>query len=334
MATSGLPKAAETILNTLLSSHEVTSFKLSGEGSNIVFILRMTDKLEEGAIPPLQVSHNTFRRKPPSQVLRDRKRAANHHLQLQLQNDKPRLSTTSDSVHNNDFMAEIQEKGRPSSAQYTPMSQKSTVSPCPLFTTTPDSTRARVLDNSYSESTAASPAHTAAPSFADMCDATSRDCVDTWVPDSAEVGRISDSDEDAEHISGVIQEVGYSLEDIKTYVSSVTSQTTQRQLRDKTRNVSFSKTVVDRRNSTARMYAVSEDYVFECDCHGTEADDQKGGYFFIKDSKDLTEREADVLAYVERQPPIDTGQKEFYHHHKSLERDLQAVTMAVRYHLG
>ena len=72
-----LPIALDTALKALLSCHAVSSWKIAAEGQNPTVILRLRPEKQPSA------RHNgacvvdtvTFKRKPPSQIQRDRRRA-------------------------------------------------------------------------------------------------------------------------------------------------------------------------------------------------------------------------------------------------------------------
>lgn len=83
MPVVGLPTAAEISLQALLNTAAVSSFKIVGDGRNLTFVLRLqtcdsenntcaaTDNYRPTATP----IHQAFRKKPPSQVRRDKQRA-------------------------------------------------------------------------------------------------------------------------------------------------------------------------------------------------------------------------------------------------------------------
>ena len=72
MPVEGLPSAAESVLNALLKDHHETSFKLEGRGKSNIFVLRLTP-FDRTAIAA--VNTVTYKKKPPSQLRRDRQRA-------------------------------------------------------------------------------------------------------------------------------------------------------------------------------------------------------------------------------------------------------------------
>ena len=92
MPVSGLPDAAETTLDALLQKNVVSSWKITGDRNNsTVFILRLTAQSSDFNSQPLNLRTVHYRKKPPSQVLRDKRRAeeriaAMKHQQPQMNN--------------------------------------------------------------------------------------------------------------------------------------------------------------------------------------------------------------------------------------------------------
>ena len=77
-----LPSALERVLGALLSDHCVTSWKVTSEGQTPTVVLRLKPVSEHQDY----VSTHVYRRKPVSQVMRDRRRAAEHKQKLELRN--------------------------------------------------------------------------------------------------------------------------------------------------------------------------------------------------------------------------------------------------------
>ena len=76
MPVSGLPVAAEITLDALLQKNVVSSWKITGDRNNsTVFILRLTAQSSDINSQPLSLRAVHYRKKPPSQVLRDKRRA-------------------------------------------------------------------------------------------------------------------------------------------------------------------------------------------------------------------------------------------------------------------
>ena len=74
MSVTGLPAAADNALSTLLATEKLSSWKVDGTEHQTVIVLRFTRR-QPYAIDNTKAS---FRRKPPSQVSRDRDRAQRH----------------------------------------------------------------------------------------------------------------------------------------------------------------------------------------------------------------------------------------------------------------
>ncbi|KAK7461596.1 hypothetical protein BaRGS_00038640 [Batillaria attramentaria] len=68
MPVEDLPPTVEAMLNALLTENSLSPYKIEGRGDSAVVILRLT-----GGQPPNMA--RTYRKKPPSQVRRDKKRA-------------------------------------------------------------------------------------------------------------------------------------------------------------------------------------------------------------------------------------------------------------------
>eukprot|EP00745_Piridium_sociabile_P013073 TRINITY_DN19614_c0_g1_i23.p1 TRINITY_DN19614_c0_g1~~TRINITY_DN19614_c0_g1_i23.p1 ORF type:complete len:154 (+),score=32.16 TRINITY_DN19614_c0_g1_i23:138-599(+) len=77
MPVVGLPTALEVTLDALLQKNHLTSWKITGENDNLVVVIRMktSPAADNMACPQPAVSPQYFRKKPPSQVNRDRRRA-------------------------------------------------------------------------------------------------------------------------------------------------------------------------------------------------------------------------------------------------------------------
>ena len=77
-----LPSALESVLGALLKDHSITSWKVTSEGQNPTVVLRLKPVNDKQDC----VSTHVYRRKPQSQVIRDRQRAAEHKQMLELRN--------------------------------------------------------------------------------------------------------------------------------------------------------------------------------------------------------------------------------------------------------
>ena len=76
-----LPKALETTLGALLCNHSVTSWKITAEGLNPTVVLRLKP-LEHDYQHGSCVQTGVYRRKPSSQLTRDRQRLAEYKQKL------------------------------------------------------------------------------------------------------------------------------------------------------------------------------------------------------------------------------------------------------------
>ena len=73
-----LPLALETALKALLSQHSISSWKISGERENLAVILRLrpeTQQSERHSHSGVRFDTVSYKRKPPCQINRDRRRA-------------------------------------------------------------------------------------------------------------------------------------------------------------------------------------------------------------------------------------------------------------------
>ena len=142
-------------------------------------------------------------------------------------------------------------------------------------------------------------------------------------------GMDADSEEECEResIEKLVHEQGYNVEDAKLCVSGITSRIKQSCLRQENRNTAFSKTVVDSRSNRRVIICESDDYVFLCDCK------QRVRSWFIKQfDGQMSDQDRDALSCLRKWGPVDPGlYKEYY---DLLQRDLEAVSRAVRYFLG
>ena len=93
MAVTGLPTAVNNILATLLEKdHHLTSWKVTGDDSSTVVVLRLA--ATRPGDPQHTTQHGHWRRKPPGQVRRDKQRAAKHQQQLNHANNDRAASNT------------------------------------------------------------------------------------------------------------------------------------------------------------------------------------------------------------------------------------------------
>ena len=86
MPVAGLPAAVEGTLEVLLMENQLSSWKVSSVGPKTVVVLRLTDLTSVA-----EHSTNTvqqYRRKPPSQQNRDKKRAGDHSKRFSQQKER------------------------------------------------------------------------------------------------------------------------------------------------------------------------------------------------------------------------------------------------------
>ena len=81
--------ALETALKALLSIHAVCSWKITGDGPNPCVILRLRAENQQNACTSgVHADSVTYRRKPPRQILRDRRRVEDFRQRRENENEK------------------------------------------------------------------------------------------------------------------------------------------------------------------------------------------------------------------------------------------------------
>ena len=367
MNVSGLlPKPAETVLTSLLAQYPVNSWKVTSEGQNVVFVLRMaSDNLTDNTLPSCQ-----YRRKPPSQVRRDMRRSANRHqaqnnVALQYTtgetNNTTRDNINSNSNDNNSNINSNDNNNNNNSAvgtvsTHTPKSKASDTSnsPCPLFTFTPDSQHEHAVTTPDAQTTRASvsvptESATTRPTLdavkhgedtsptSDQTSAARADDVTLCLPqmsDSLTVageGACTESEEDKqerEYVTKSVASLGYDFEKIKNYVAGIVDRSTQLHLRDKSRNMNFSNVVVDNRLERDIVICESDDYLLRYDRK------KQTRTWFVKSAASTRKVSEDIdsLVYAQRASPAD--QELCRRECDILKSDLECVIRAVRFLLG
>ena len=76
MPVAGLPTALDSALEALLTENAVSSWKISAEGRKTTVVLRLVTTTDPDMADFTHTATQHFRRKPPSQVRRDQRRAA------------------------------------------------------------------------------------------------------------------------------------------------------------------------------------------------------------------------------------------------------------------
>ena len=122
MPVSGLPVAAEITLDALLQKNVVSSWKITGDRNNsTVFILRLTAQSSDMNSQPLGLRTVRYRKKPPSPVLRDERRAeeriaAMKHQQPQMNNGQQQGHKQASEFRENsvEFLPTADKESQPS----------------------------------------------------------------------------------------------------------------------------------------------------------------------------------------------------------------------------
>ena len=96
MPVEGLPFTLECMLNAALRDNKLSSFKIDGRGNQTVVVLRLTGNISTQP-PVTEDSSVAYRRKCPSQVNRDRRRAEVHRTERNRASNEKKASTSSPS---------------------------------------------------------------------------------------------------------------------------------------------------------------------------------------------------------------------------------------------
>ncbi|KAK7088476.1 hypothetical protein V1264_022393 [Littorina saxatilis] len=141
MSVLGLPKTVESILTTIIGDHALISWKVTGEGDKPVVVLRFNSGQQDGEASTLPVGG--WRRKPPSQIRRDQKRAEDRCAtsragQTRTDNNMKEIATETNTRQEQDNKASdnIVDSGH--------------TSPCGLFSATPEFTPPSQHDSTHS----------------------------------------------------------------------------------------------------------------------------------------------------------------------------------------
>lgn len=134
-----------------------------------------------------------------------------------------------------------------------------------------------------------------------------------------------DSETENTYFERLAEEAGYSFESIRDHVGSVTNKTHQRLLRDKGRNKTITKTVVDKRGGKEVLIGESDDFVLYTDC----ASDDRG--WFVKRHTlipNMPERELDFYNCLRNWNPVTDARYDPYF--RDMQRNLVTATTLVR----
>ena len=114
MPAMDFPLALESALKALLGCHSIYSWKITAEGENPTVILRLRQDTEQRACQSgVHVNTAAYKRKPPSQIHRDRRRAEEYHRQRRDQIEtvtESKVVCPSENVIEHELSAESIEK--------------------------------------------------------------------------------------------------------------------------------------------------------------------------------------------------------------------------------
>lgn len=137
-----------------------------------------------------------------------------------------------------------------------------------------------------------------------------------------------DSDTEQQYLEALASETGYTLEEIKTRVGTITNPSRQRQLKDSKRNTRIMKGVVDRRGQREMVICHSEDFVFYYDCKTRD----RGWLIKSPPGQPASRRESDCFHCLMTFPP--TTDACYDHCLQQMNKDLIVATKLVKLLLG
>eukprot|EP00745_Piridium_sociabile_P013610 TRINITY_DN20050_c0_g1_i10.p1 TRINITY_DN20050_c0_g1~~TRINITY_DN20050_c0_g1_i10.p1 ORF type:complete len:301 (-),score=66.62 TRINITY_DN20050_c0_g1_i10:243-1145(-) len=300
MPVTGLPAAVEKTLSALLSENAVSSWKIAGEGSNTVVVLRLkpVDPVSTNMAEPVlnrttQVQY--YRKKPPGQIRRDQQRARQQRdKQAGRQCDGERVV---DALSVTDTCEEEQHGlvCRPSDT---------------LHTQTAHTEHSDHATSDVSETT-----DTVEPLGATGCD--------LQLP--ADLPEMN-----CEHpVNSTV--AGFEVGVVSSYVASLVDKTVQRQLRARHRNKTFRKVVSHKPNNVDMLLCESDDIVLEIPC----LSDSDGGctYWFVKQNeKNMLTEECVRLANLQKGRSV--GNTRHAEVQARAERELHALHDLIQFYLG
>jgi hypothetical protein len=314
MPVAGLPAAAETTLNALLSENAVSSWKIAGEGDSTVFVLRLKPQVSQttnNMAAPMPVY---YRKKPPGQVRRDNKRAKQRQQQREEEEETTNKASERQETANESEILFSSPNFHPSQEHCTynrPMNININArEPCLDTVGGECGSGACNLPDLNQLSTEAAVGHDFSMSDP-MYD--SRPTVDPRVLAASNAG--------------------FSPDVVGDYVASLVNKETQRSLRNNTRNVNICKTVLD----TSRPAHNHPALLFESDDIVLEYTIDKGrthrSYWFVKQQRQqMLQEEFQKLQVLRR--CNNAPDTRFQSDRAVAERDLINLRDLMAYFLG
>ena len=306
MPVVGLPTALEVSLDALLQQHHLTSWKITGDDDSTVVVIRLKADTAHSNMASQQqpVCRQHYRKKAPSQLNRDKRRAEDRRTKT-TQNMQD-VAQASDS-HNNDL---------PSLFMFTPPTSHSIVhTDTDLPPNTPDPDSAREIRRSSTDSTAMS---TGACS--------EQQTTITVLPS---LKTLDDSDDCLQKV----QDAGWSASLVKDYVSQLTDRSLQRNLRDTNRNTDFCR-VFTSDESPDTIVCESDDVIFEFSwtCDNDDDDPTHFSWLAKRDSSQMGQEERAIHGRLQRWAPAD--RERVKERIEAGRRVFQIILPAIRIFLG
>lgn len=337
MTTRGLPPRLQQFLFGLANDVGLSSWKISSQGDNTTVVLRFCTGLPSSDNTNTEVG---YRRKPPSQLRRDKERAEKHQLQKQQNKasdiqDSPLLfQPTPEKLY-----FESSNRDDPVSPTHQ---QHTSAAVGQTRTYAARVKRATTTVNAGDSSHDSAPSQEHVPASAMECGSVLNDCVQTiGIKDRYALqcgSQISDNQDDygahqlptEEQVADDAVKAGFNLSDIRATVAKQVDRRRQRSLRDPRRNVRLSNVVLDTRGADREeLLCDSEDFVLQFDCHRKRLVN-----WYIKDG--LQDRERGYIIDQEhclgRWPMVRDD--EFVDEKRQIQRLLCILAAMVRVYLG
>ena len=278
MPVAGLPTALDSALEVLLTENAVSSWKISAEGRKTIVVLRLvttTDPdMADFTHPHTATQH--FRRKPPSQVRRDQRRAAERTRQ------NPEASEHSPS-------GLFQPTPPPTTTVAAHLEMQSENDTQHMYASDTDARASRSPDYS-------APASSVSQSL-DF----SVENLMAWKGQS-----VTETVQDCTNLSEKrAVQYGYDLATIRNYVGSLKDRAVQRALRNTSRNNSFKTVVLDKSDNKSKLICETDDFVFVSDCSTYQR--HPCTYRLIKqEERRMLQEELEYLRKLQKGKPVDS----------------------------
>ena len=319
---SGLPTALEISVNALLKEHFITSWKISADcDRNPVVILRLAEFTHLEAKDDTEVSAYSqqnfsrppqfqYRRKPPSQIRRDKKRAEERRQQRSQTNQAS--NEEQDTFRHSCLFADTPPTGKHTL-------QKDTLE----------------VSRSQPESQPASARAARGDSDTDSCERRQDGdspavCTVSASDSELSIDKLTEDCSTRDPTEEKAVEAGYKLDVIKECVSRITDRSVQNNIRDTSRNTSVGK-VVQHDTDPDMLLCDSDDIVVVVS--SKDGDSGIVRYLFVKqEQKYMRSDDLCMLSHLEQSKPIQRAEHE--DRLKQSEKSLDILVNTMRYYLG